>query len=862
MYDWLSDALENAGTVVTANRRLARELQAQFVRRQLDAGERAWQSPRILAWHDWLVDLLRTSSQQQSLPTIINQHQSRVLWERCLLKELPDLAPGVAGLVRLSRDAWQRLADWQVSIREVARAAQNDDQRLFAAVAGRYLGILERQAWIDDAGLAALVIEEVATGRSEITGPVTFAGFDRERPVVAALHEALSQRGVRVDAARLPDAGHRVTLQKFDNAEAEMRAAGAWARAQLRASPDCAIAIIASDLEQQATARSRLIREGLIPGWQYAATDLRQALNVSYGWRLTDYPAIATALLLLRWIVVDLSSSKISQLLRSPLIGCGGLGSRSRLELRLRRLPDRRWSPSMLSAALRSADTSGGASDWDETVARLSKLRRDIAGTRSPAAWAVFIDETLTVFGWPGQATLDSRDFQLLNRWRDLLNDFARLDLVNPAMSLQTAVLRLEQMAADTIFQAESQQHGVQLIGPLEAAGAEFDAIWVCGLTAAHWPAAGNPSPLLSRRLQREHQMPDATPSDTVQYANSLLQRLGRSAPVVIFSYPSTEDDAEQTPTSLLRSLQPTDEDAMADPGWHAASLTRARKTIVTEDPVPPMQAGERVAGGATTIQLQLGEPVAAFVTGRLGVRRLQTQAVGVPAAVRGNIIHDALYRLYLDKPSRSDVANWSDDELQSRLTLALQQAFGRHERHSDKVLYELLLLERQRMDTLLRRFVQLDSARSDFDVIEVEHEVAFSAASVSLQLRVDRIDRLADGTLGIIDYKSGARKKFLQVDGEPREIQLVAYAYALDGRVSSLALANIDSREVAFDGAGLGYDSPDDWGERLDGWVQSVVQACEELSRGDVRINAARGVTDARPFNLLTRFTEMRRDS
>ena len=861
MYEWLSDALEGGGTAVTANRRLARELQAQFVRQRLDAGENAWQSPRILAWRDWLIDTLRFSSQQESLPTIINQHQSRVLWERCLLKELPDSGPGVAGLIRLSRDAWQRLADWQVSIREVARSAQNDDQRLFATVAGRYLGILERQSWVDDAGLAALVVEEIAAGRSEITGPVTLAGFERERPVVTALHDALRQRGVRVESAPLPDTARRVCLQKYDNLEAEMRAAGAWAREQLQASPDCSIAIIASDLEQQATSRSRLVREGLIPGWQYASIDLRQALNVSYGRRLTDFPAIAVALLLLRWIVGDLSSSHIGQLLRSPLIGTGGMGSRSRLELRLRKLPDRRWSPSMLSAALRSADTRD-ASDWGSIVARLSKLRRDIARTRSPADWAGFIDETLRDCGWPGQAALDSSDFQLVNRWRDLLNDFARLDLVTPAMSLKTAVQRLEQMAADTIFQAETQQRGVQLIGPLEAAGAEFDAIWVCGLTAAHWPAAGNPSPLLSRRLQREHRMPDATPTDTVHYASNLLQRLGRSAPDVTCSYPSTEDDAEQSPSTLLRLLQPVEEDAVVDPGWHAASLTKARKTILAGDPVPPMQTGERVAGGATTIQLQLSDPAAAFITGRLGVKRLQTQAVGVPAAVRGNIIHDALYRLYLDKPSRSDVENWSDDDLHARLTGALQQAFGRHERHSDKVLHELLALERQRMKTLLRRFVELDSARADFDVIEVEHELAFSSASVSLQLRVDRIERYADGTLGVIDYKSGAHRKLLQADGEPREIQLVAYAYALDGRVSSLALANIDSREVAFEGAGRGYDEPDDWDDRLGTWVQSVIQACDELSGGDVRLNAARGVTDARPLNLLTRFTELRRDS
>jgi hypothetical protein len=131
----------------------------------------------------------------------------------------------------------------------------------------------------------------------------------------------------------------------------------------------------------------------------------------------------------------------------------------------------------------------------------------------------------------------------------------------------------------------------------------------------------------------------------------------------------------------------------------------------------------------------------------------------------------------------------------------------------------------------------------------------------VRLQLRVDRIDRMRDGSLAILDYKTGAKKKFLQSDGRPREIQLIAYASAIEDPVSALALVNIDSREVSFDGAGRGFTGDADWDTWLADWKQLVRSACTDLSLGDVRINGVQGVNDARQFNLLSRFTELRRD-
>ena len=854
MYDWLPEALHERGTVITANRRLARVLQQEFAARQVAAGVTAWETPGIHAWPDWLKTALENNGTQEDLPTRINHHHSVLLWDRCLRKELDDDIVGAGHLVRLARESHQRLADWHVDIKEVARAAQGRDQRAFAAAAGRYLGLLKHENWVDEAGLAALVVEHIRDGRLAPQGRFTFAGFDRDKPAVAAVREQLVARGCDVQ-----DEPGRQTVAPvlfvFDTGDAELRAAGAWARARLDIDASARIAIVMPGLEREAERAAGLVREGLVPGYRLSENVPADTLNVSYGRRLSGYALVSIALLWLRWLARDLRAVEVGHLLRSSLVGSGGMAGRARLELRLRGLPDRDWSPAMISSALQGKEEE--ATDWLQRVAALTGLRRELQASASPAEWAIRFDAILKASGWPGRAVLGSADFQLLNRWRELLNDLARMDLVSSRMTLETALNQLESMAADSVFQPESELTQVHLLGPLEASGLEFDAVWLTGMTAADWPARGNASVFVSRRLQEARGMPDSTPAETLDHARRVFARLCSGAPLVVCSYPRLHDDAEQMPSELLDELGATPDATPSDPGWYAARLSGRDQVVLTDDPPPAIAGAEHLTGGAGTLQAQLTDPIAAFIGGRLAARALDEQASGLPALLRGNLIHDALYKLYFDKPSRDELAEW--DDVDERIARAVNFAFGRHERNADDVLVRLLAMERQRIGSLLNEFLCVDVSREAFVVDSVERKVNFAEAGVCLELRIDRIDRLSDGSIAIIDYKTGAEKTFLTRQGEPREYQLIAYACALDEPVAQLSLANVDSRTVVFHGAGA--RDLQNWTEVLAAWSRRVRDACAEISRGDVRINRRQTTDDARPNNLLTRFTELRID-
>jgi len=346
-----------------------------------------WPSPAILSWQDWLAELVASSSDQVDLPTTITSHQSRILWERCIRREINDPLLNVAMLARQAREAWNRLQEWRVPLGECQRQARNRDQRLFAKVASNYQSILEREGWVDESGIASLAIDLLDAASVTIPTHLTLAGFDRVTPQLKAVLEKVRAAGGVVNAAEVAEQESQLSIFSPENGDAELRAAGAWARKQLQQHPDSRLTIVVTHLEQDAQRSLRLIKEGLLPGWQNASPQQNAAINISYGRKLADYPAVAVAILVLRWLHSDLSTREVSRLLLSPMLWPEAGDERTRVELRLRQLPEQSWSPKRLLAEVRAWGGSGQATDGLGLVGKIAAHREHLPQRQSPAEW-------------------------------------------------------------------------------------------------------------------------------------------------------------------------------------------------------------------------------------------------------------------------------------------------------------------------------------------------------------------------------------------------------------------------------------------------------------------------------------------
>jgi exodeoxyribonuclease-5 len=183
-----------------------------------------------------------------------------------------------------------------------------------------------------------------------------------------------------------------------------------------------------------------------------------------------------------------------------------------------------------------------------------------------------------------------------------------------------------------------------------------------------------------------------------------------------------------------------------------------------------------------------------------------------------------------------------------------VERALARHDART-RLLRLNVEAERQRLVNLLEEWLEFESGRRDFLVEQREREVAATVHGHPVSMRVDRIDRLADGSLMIIDYKSGKPAVGGWAKERIAQPQLPVYATLLrrvhGDTVSAVAVASVRSGDCAMQGIAAAPDLAwgsmqafgarkgtfssrfDDWGALLAFWEQGVDALGLELVNG-----------------------------
>ena len=200
-------------TVVTATRRLQHHLLDLHGMEQRASGARAWSSPAVHFWDDWLAALWQASgyARQARQPLLLDEHQELWLWEqsiRAAVRGEPDgeLLP-VAATARAARDAWRGALDWELTLRDI-KGSPGPDSVAFAAWAGSFARLCRDRGWLPRAQLPARLGELLEQGSwRPALGDLVLAGFDELPPAHARLIEALGSVGVACSRAPPPAGG-------------------------------------------------------------------------------------------------------------------------------------------------------------------------------------------------------------------------------------------------------------------------------------------------------------------------------------------------------------------------------------------------------------------------------------------------------------------------------------------------------------------------------------------------------------------------------------------------------------------------------------------------------------------------------
>ena len=504
-----------------------------------------------------------------------------------------------------------------------------------------------------DAGdLARLLVEAAAC---LVDGPpILLSGFRRLTPAQDALFTALRAAGRSVERLELPPEPVTSVHHRASDPESERSAMLAWLRERVAAAPDGIHGVIVPDLDAQRGTLERSLAAALQPDLELPAADRDdRVFDLAGGHPLIAQPVVDAALASLACAAGTVDWATASRLLLSRhLAGAvSERGERIAADLALRERPGAArvrgpWLAelSMRAGAVRFAAVVGAA------IASLVGPRR-----RTAAAWAAAFGSVLAAWGWPGDATLGSREYQAAHRFGELLRELTALGGVAPDLDCFEALAELRRLATAP-FQPESGEPAVFVLDSYDDPGVQFDSLWVSGLTATAWPRPVAVDPLLPIEIQRQLAMPGATPEARVTEALEIIGHWRARAHALVLSWPQRENDTEVDGTPLL----PADSGALA---MGVAAPTRERLCFdarklerVPEAPVPPLATG-RVKGGARLLELQGQCGFRAFAELRLGAVPLEEPQSGIDRRVRGIVLHRALQDLWTRLRTQSALA-------------------------------------------------------------------------------------------------------------------------------------------------------------------------------------------------------------
>lgn len=837
--------IEQGFTIVTPTRRLGRSLQQQYISEQLSAEKEVWETPDILPWAAWI---LRSwddfAAQQEQVPFLLNSQQQQWVWQKIVSES--SFAEGFlqpAAAATRAYDAWKITRQWQLE-NFPDELWLNSDAYAFQSWVKTFQQQCKKHKWLDAASLEGYLLNEVSKWATHSAAKLCLVGFDELTPVQEALLEAMKGAGCEIKyVIEAVETGQNTEIINTNYADTrhELKAIVHWLREQLNLDTSASIGIVVPELESLRADIENIFDDILTPDNLFA-TDSEihnsRPYNLSLGKPLADYPVIHAAFAILGLEKKTLKLEELGALLRSPFLG--GAESemivRSQLDAQLREQGEPEIFLTILQKYLEKDEY------WSEhcpqLITSLQKWRevfQNLMRKQSCAEWIESFISLLNTLGWPGERQIQGDEFQTIEAWRGLLDQFASLDLVSGELTYNDALTLLQRLAREQTYQVESDEVPVQVMGVLEAAGLQFDQLWVMGLHEETWPSPARANPFIPIKLQRQENMPHASAERELEYARRITSRLVASANKVIFSSPLSEAGRELRPSPLLKEY------AVQKPGQssdinYAASIFDSSKIEHFHDERAPKVKEAQASGGTGLFKDQAACPFRAFARHRLGAKSLAVAEIGLNPMQRGQLVHDCMQLFWEKISSHNELMELTGGALALHINQCVAKVIKRFQaKRPFTATARFMLIEQNRLQVMMHEWLALERQRQPFSVIEREEKHFCSIEGLKIQTRLDRVDQLPDGSLIVIDYKTGKVAVASWMDERPDEPQLPLYAVTAEGNIAAVVFGQIKRGEMKFVGLADDQSGDMDGEEDSDGNSSTLIPEVKTLSKSRV---------------------------
>ncbi len=834
--------------VLTPNRRLSAHAIKKYNRLQHEKNISCWSSLDALPFSSWIQRCFQNYANEniETLPFILTPTQEIILWEEIIRQSAQaEHLLQVSGTAELIQSAWVILKQWRFPITH-PELNSTEDAAHFQEWAKQFQTRCQKYHWLDSSALIEYVTDLIQKKKIKLPKNIYLFGFTELTPQQEFLFaECKTQGCTLIQPTSHKISTHTKKINLLDE-ETELLTMAKWAKSLHENNSNVSIGCIVPNLEKKRDHIVRVFSRVFSDEKKFTLNPLSFPFNISAGKPLTSYPIIHCAFQLLSLADEFISHETISELLHTPFIG----------DAEKEKIQRYKWDIALKQQPLTIIFKT--ILNDDEAPAKFKKHFNELIHFFETlphqlkiSEWTAIFNKALTLAGWPGERSLNSQEYQLVHRFLDLLNEFSQLEKILPNVSYKTALHYFNRMASKTIFQIQSPDAPIQILGLLEATELNFDAVWITGMDDQTWPPTPKPNPFIPLHLQKKLNMPHASSDRELHYCRELLNQLKNTAKQVFFSYAQQTADTPLRPSALIHDIPDITLEKLS-----LAEFTSPEKNIydtkqielLKDENGPPIQSNEKIRGGTSIFKLQAACPFKSFSELRLHAKAIESPQLGLKATERGTLLHETLQLIWAKLKNHKTLCSYSESELISLVQESVSAAlapFGKMSRY--------LLLESQRLEKLVLRWLEYEKSRPPFEVIAREKETKATVANIPITLRIDRIDAFPDGSQLIIDYKSGKQNNIKYWFTErPEEPQLPLYSIVHPEKTAGIVFAQISAEKMQLMGVSqnnlalssvkllsdVKYTTATSWSEQLTAWKKTLENLAHAFCKGKASVH------------------------
>lgn len=813
----LLEPIESGQTVLTPNHRSVNVILQQYAMTQNRYS--AWARPTVSAIDIWIEELWNEAGTLSIEPfsdtRLLDRFSEQLIWtnllrasaERYPLLNVEQAANSVAHSYHLYS---QWLLEEDTELQEQYHA---QDFQAFLLWRKQFRNYCEKHKLIGLSDATLLISRHLDALSSVLPRSILLVNFNQPPPLYAKLFSSLSEvstvkrhpetTSVEAKASSVDFKTGKTRRHQFPDLESEVSACLDWCFDKTRHKEDIHIGIIVDHARTLESAIDREMMKKLPIEIGTFSPDPEQYFNkLVSSESLAESKLINFAMRLLALNLENLETESFCQLIQSQHIPGveEELAARLSLQLVLRRNLAANCRLSRLRTFMIDESKEYYCPVLSEMLLNFSESNRRSSSKQMMSAWIELFTQQLQIFAWPDNKLSGShlRDYY---QWQQALNKLSSTSSIIGKIELPAALGKIRLLLSQTTQrQSFNQNLPVTVLTLEEAQDFEFDAIWLLSANDRLLPPAPTPSAYIPFLIQQKHSMPAS--SNKIQLDMVLLQLENLTEATrgdFVLSHHENEGDLKLRPSSLISHIALSDSSTDASAKQQIAFQQLER----IEEPLHIPLDTQINSGGTSLLTNQSNCPFRAFASHRLQARKLMEFQRGLTPMIRGSALHLALEHLGKSMDKLDTLQNSSSLEKDALIAESIEPAIAMLRRQFPETMTPMFSdLERTRLAALLAAFLVFEAGRYSYNILCSEQEVNWNHSKLSLTFRIDRIDKLADGSLVLLDYKTGKKTSYKWYDDRPDDLQLPLYQLAIASETEEVVATLI--YQINVDNVGL----------------------------------------------------------